>query len=73
MPLSLLLARRDLGADGRDYRADFVHAPFPKILSSRDALGPFYLARLQQRPHGGRYFASDRLSVADVIRVDPTS
>ena len=20
----------DLGADGRDYRADFVHAPFPK-------------------------------------------
>jgi hypothetical protein len=20
----------DLGADGRDYRADFVHAPFPE-------------------------------------------
>jgi len=25
----------ELGADGKDYRADFVHAPFPKILSSR--------------------------------------
>jgi hypothetical protein len=24
----------------RYYRADFVHASFPKILSSRDALGP---------------------------------
>ena len=30
----------ELGAGGKDYRADFVHAPFPKILSSRDALGP---------------------------------
>jgi glutathione S-transferase len=29
---------------------------------------PFYLARLQQRleAHGGRYFAGDRLSVADL-------
>jgi glutathione S-transferase len=29
---------------------------------------PFYLARLQQRleAHGGRYFATDRLSVADL-------
>ena len=25
----------ELGAGGKDYRADFVHAPFPKILSSR--------------------------------------
>ena len=25
----------ELGADGKDYRANFVHAPFPKILSSR--------------------------------------
>ena len=25
----------ELGADGKDYRADFVHAPFPEILSSR--------------------------------------
>jgi hypothetical protein len=30
----------ELGAGGKDHRADFVHAPFPKILSSRDALGP---------------------------------
>ena len=30
-PIWLLLARRTLGADGKDYRADFVHAPFPKI------------------------------------------
>ena len=29
----------ELGADGKDYRADFVHAPFPKILSSRVPLG----------------------------------
>ena len=26
-----VLARRILGADGKDYRADYVHAPFPKI------------------------------------------
>ena len=30
MPISLLLARRTLGADGKDYRANSVHAPFPK-------------------------------------------
>ena len=29
-PIYLLLARRTLGADGKDYRANFVHAPFPK-------------------------------------------
>jgi glutathione S-transferase len=33
-----------------------------------DGLIPFYLTRLQQRleAHGGRYFAADRLSVADL-------
>ena len=25
----------ELGADGKDYRANSVHAPFPEILSSR--------------------------------------
>ena len=25
-----VLARRILGADGEDYRADYVHAPFPE-------------------------------------------
>jgi hypothetical protein len=25
-----VLTRRILGADGKDYRADYVHAPFPK-------------------------------------------
>jgi hypothetical protein len=29
-PICQLLARRTLGADGEDYRANFVHAPFPK-------------------------------------------
>ena len=29
----------ELGADGKDYRADFVHASFPKILSSRVRYG----------------------------------
>src|SRR6476469_1632356 len=35
MLIYLLLARRTRGADGRDYRANYVHAPFPEILSSR--------------------------------------
>jgi glutathione S-transferase len=47
---------------------------FSDILVVRDVLGqvegpiPFYLTRLQQRleAHGGRYFAADRLSVADL-------
>jgi len=33
----------EMGADGKDYRANFVHAPFPEILSSRvplSARGP---------------------------------
>ena len=29
-PICLLLARRTLGADGKDYRANFVHVPFPE-------------------------------------------
>ena len=29
-PISYLLARRTLGADGKDYRANSVHAPFPE-------------------------------------------
>jgi hypothetical protein len=28
--MCLLLARRTLGADGKDYRANSVHAPFPE-------------------------------------------
>jgi len=30
----VLLARRTLGADGKDYRADYVHAPFPEKIST---------------------------------------
>ena len=28
------LARRNLGAGGKDYRANEVHAPFPEIFST---------------------------------------
>ena len=28
----------DLGADGKDYRANFVHAPFPEISSTKRPL-----------------------------------
>ena len=40
----------DLGADGKDYRANFVHAPFPEILSSR-ALSEPQDSRLQPAKH----------------------
>jgi len=33
-PTYVILARRTLGADGKDYRADYVHAPFPEKISS---------------------------------------
>jgi hypothetical protein len=46
----LLLARRTRGADGRDYRANYVHAPFPEILSSR-ALSEPQDSRLQPAKH----------------------
>jgi hypothetical protein len=29
----------ELGADGKDYRANFVHTPFPEIPSSLSARG----------------------------------
>jgi hypothetical protein len=33
--MSIKYWHAELGADGKDYRADFVHTPFPEILTSR--------------------------------------
>jgi phasin len=53
MPISLLLARRTLGADGKDYRANSVHAPFPK--------------NQQQAPPTGEH-ASAAASLRNIVR-----
>ena len=45
-----------------------ISSSFGTCSTKSKAQFPFYLTRLQQRleAHGGRYFAADRLSVADL-------